>query len=133
MIAGLIAIIVGIFFAWSLFNTLKMIPAKYHRFPVWFSWLIIIPVVGLIFLWLILPFGLPNAIKKSEPDNPAAQKTAKTMFGLGLAAVILMTVSALLGSWGITPALASLVLMIIYWVQVIQVRKTLNLATIENI
>lgn len=131
MLVGLIAIVLIILFAWSVFNTSNMIAANYHRFPVWFAWLMIMPFVGLIFMWLVLPFGLPYAIKSSEPNNVAAQKSAKTLFALGLSLVILLTISPILSLLGLFTALAAFVLMILYWVQAIQVRKVLSKKTAQ--
>lgn len=121
MVIGIMAII-GIYIAYVLFcgklyYTLKLVPKDKQIFPAWFSWLILIPVVGYIFSWLMLPFGVPGAFKNYRPENKAVVKNSNALFGIGLAYVIL-PIFAWIPVVGILLMLANLVLFIIYWVKV---------------
>ena len=68
---------------------MKLIPQKYLVFPAWFAWMQLVPFASYVFMWMVLPFGVGNSIKNYQVDNPAAQKAASTLFGLGLTMVIL--------------------------------------------
>ena len=115
-------IIVHLFFILSWRKTAKMIPAEFHIFPRWFAWLMLIPGVGYVFEWMLLPFSLPGAIEKYQPENALLQQHRKKLFGLGLAYVILIALAIPFGVLilGFIPAI---VLFILYWVAVVKIRK----------
>lgn len=119
---GVVAIFVAyFFFVLSLRKTLKLIPQEYHRFPKWLYWFLLIPVIQVVFMWILLPFGLPHAIKTAYPNNSEAQSKASTLFGVGLAYAILTLAAGLFDLFGV----AAFGLWIIYWVHVVKVRKYL--------
>lgn len=122
-IAILISVIIAIFFSWTCYRTLSCIPKEKQTVPAWVCWLMIIPLLGFIIQWIMLPFAIPNSIKQAYPDNADVMKAAKTLFGIGLAFVILATISVIpvIGLVGI----ASFILFIIYWVKVADIRKYL--------
>ena len=121
IIVGIAAILIAVFFSLSCYKTQKAVPEQYRQFPAWFCWMFLIPLAGYIFQWIMLPFGIPNSLRLYLESNHQAVRDAKTLFGLGLATVIL----PLLG-WipfvGIGSGIAALVLFIIYWVKVVQFR-----------
>src|SRR3990167_8541374 len=67
-----IFMILVILFCASLFCTMQSIPKESRQFPSWFVWLLIVPGVGIVFQWIMLPFGIPNSIKKAAHTNKAA-------------------------------------------------------------
>lgn len=115
-------LIANIFFCLSLYSAMKKVPEKHRCFPAWFSWMLAIPILHLIFAWMMLPFGIPKSFKHHLQDNQEAIAKAKSLFGVGLALVILMTLSVLpyvnLGT-----GVATFVLYIIYWVKVVKFKK----------
>jgi hypothetical protein len=113
---------INILFVISIYKTTRRIPKQYYRFPIWFCWLILIPIIGVIFMYLVLPFGLPFALKAYAPDDQLVQRKAQTLFGVGLAYVVVLTLSAAFYLFG----LVAFVLWIIYWVKVVDVRQYLN-------
>ncbi len=130
--ALLIGSLISIFaFIGTLYDILRSLPEENLQFPTWFVWLMLIPYAGFIFSWLMQPFGIPNALKKSFPNNPEAISQANTLFGLGFAMQILMTLVFLQACFKVhgIPALSytvsasSLVLWILYWVKCIKFRN----------
>lgn len=136
MLLFLISIIVNIFFAISVYKTAKRIPNKFHLFPIGFAWLFIVPFLGIIFKWMVLPFDLPHALRQYQPNDPAIMRSADKLFKLGLAYVILISLAFLtlygfmltflLPFFGIFISIATLVLLILYWVEIVSVRQHLS-------
>lgn len=135
MLLFLISIIVNIFFALSVYKTAKLIPKQFHTFPIWFSWLFIIPMLGIIFKWMMLPFGLPQALRQYRSNDPNIIRSADKLFKLGLAYVILLSVlflsfygllmAFLLAFFGVFVYIAAIVLLILYWIEITSVQKYL--------
>ena len=123
---SLVYLITNICFIVSLQKTLRLIPKHCQSFPRWFCWLTLIPIVGFVFSWIMLPFGIPDAIKNSQTDNSEALICAKRLFGLGLAMMILSSLSLLLYHIFLLTCLPMLVLWIIYWVDIVSIRKVLK-------
>jgi len=118
-----VGLIVSVFFSWSMYKALKLVPVEHYIFPRWFVWLMIIPVVGLFFQWMMLPFGIPQAFEKTVAGNEAGVRDAKKLFALGLAFVILVTLG-IIPFFGFLTGIAGLIIWIIYWYQVVQFRQT---------
>ncbi len=123
VIIGMAVLIIPIiFFSISLYKALKRIPEEKLEFPAWFVWMFLVPVAGYVFLWMMLPFGIPRSFRKAVQNNPEAENRASTLFGLGLTFCILILVS-------FTPFLAAilglptLIILIIYWVKIVQFRR----------
>lgn len=113
-------------FICSINKTTKHIPEDKRSFPNWFTWFFLIPFVELIFVWMMLPFGVPNALRKTLQDNAAAAKDAGTLKGLGLTLAILKTVVWLSHSVSVLAlplAIGALVIFIIYWVKIVGFRN----------
>ena len=120
---GLVYLIVLIFFCYSMFKTLQAVPAQYQRFPGWFVWLILVPIAGIVFTWIMLPFGIPHALKRfSEQKKSNGLADCKVIFSLGLAYAILVTLS-MVPFLSLFTLAASFVILIIYWSQVTSFRK----------
>lgn len=112
--------ILNIFFVLSMHKTMRMIPSPYHAFPPGLLWLIIVPGVGYIFEWIMLPFGIPSVIRSFFAAEGQKGSQQAPFFGLGLAAVIVQLLF-------LTPfaAIAVWVLKIIYWVKIVNIRLAL--------
>jgi branched-subunit amino acid ABC-type transport system permease component len=122
IIAIIIGIIINLFFSWSMYKALKLVPEKNHIFPSWFVWLFIIPLVGFVFHWIMLPFGIPQAFEKTVTGNETAVRSAKQLFLLGLILVVLITMG-FIPFLGFVPALAGVIIWIVYWVLVVKFRE----------
>lgn len=118
--------IVYVFFILSLQKTLRLIPTLKQTFPSWFCWLMLVPFIGFVFTWIMIPFGIPDAIKNNQTDNPAALAEGKRLFGIGLAMMILMSISPFLSILAIITFIPMLVLWILYWVNIVSIRKILQ-------
>ncbi len=119
--ALLIDIIINIFFSWTCYRTLSTVPKDKQTIPAWVCWLMIAPVVRVIFYWIILPFAIPNSLKKAFSENTELVKATRSLFGIGLAFVILATLS-FVPLVGIV-FIAAIVLYIIYWIKVADIKK----------
>lgn len=120
---GLVSFVVSIFFCLSLFTAMNLVPEENRTMPAWLVWLILIPGFGLIFLWLMVPFGAPNTFKKHFTDNSIAQNQADVLFKVGLAYVICAT-SAFIPLIGFFAAAGAFVLWIVYWVKIVNFKNT---------
>jgi len=115
---GLALFIVMIFFCMSMYGAMNHVPADKQKFPGWLVWFFLIPLVGTVMQWIMLPFGIPDSFKNVVGDNKDALVQIKTIHGLGLAVVILMTMS-FIPVLNIFAAIPTVVLWIIYWVKVV--------------
>lgn len=121
LIVGWIVLeIIQLFFCWSMVKTLKRIPEQKRTVPPFLSWFILVPLLGYVFMWIMIPFALPWSIKNAAIDSKV-RSCGSTLFALGLIIMILPffmwipLLNALI-------ILVSLVLWIIYWVKMVQVR-----------
>ena len=125
----LISIIVYALFCLSIYKGLKLVPDDKLLFPRFLVWLMLIPGIGVIFFWLVLPFNVPTSFSRTVPENGRAQKDAVTLKGLGLAYAImpLLAYSVFFGMPAFVGSLANLAILpiwIIYWVKVVAFRKS---------
>lgn len=121
----LIVLIATFFYCLTLFNVLKRIPKENQSFPSWFVWLFLIPWVGFVFQFIMLPFGIPNAIKKTFPKNENAVEAADLLLKLGLAQVILIMLGILITVHPINQIISifGLGVWITYWVMIVKFDK----------
>lgn len=109
---------VMLFFCWFMYDAMKRVPEEQQRFPAWFVWMMLIPLVGYIFMWMMLPFGIPRSFERATEGDLEAKKSSRKLFGFGLAWVILCFF------WALPPCfIAIIVLMILYWIEVSQFKK----------
>lgn len=62
--------------AWLLYDALKRIPPEHRKAEPFFGWLTLIPIAGVVFLWILLPFKVPESFDsyiRSE-DPPGAKE-----------------------------------------------------------
>ena len=119
-------IIVNIFFILSFHQTARRIPKNFHDFPIWFCWLFILPLFGIIFKWIMLPFALPQALRTYKPKNEQVQRVANKLFGIGIAHVITLTLCLFFDMMGFFIFAAAIILLILYWSEIVNVRKQLS-------
>ncbi|MCX7121186.1 MAG: hypothetical protein NTZ67_05380 [Gammaproteobacteria bacterium] len=122
----LVILTVTFFYCLTLTRVLKCIPQDKQKFPAWFVWLFLIPIVGYIFQWIMLPFGIPAALKKHFSTNQDAIEQAETLFKIGLAQVILEMVSIFVFIPPINDisSLLGFSMLIFYWVKILKFKKT---------
>lgn len=101
---------------------MQQVPAEKQQFPGWLVWLFLIPIVSIVMQWIMLPFGMPNSFKNVVGDNKDALIEIKTIHGLGLALVILITLS-MIPVLNFFAAIPTIVLWILYWVKVVKFKK----------
>lgn len=120
LIAALIA--VQIFYILSLFKAMNAVPEEKRLFPSWFVWMFLVPLANFVFMWIMVPFGVPKSLGKAVEGNAEAESRAKGLFALGLSLTILVSIS-----WipvlGIFTGIAAFILWIIYWVKVVSFRR----------
>ncbi|MBK2123715.1 hypothetical protein [Fangia hongkongensis] len=115
--------LIAVLFSLSIYKLAKRIDKDKQIFPAWFAWMFLIPIVGYVFRWMMLPFGIGKALK--HYDSAEIRKKGSTLFGLGLSVVILPLISWI-SFLSIAVAIASIVLFILYWVKAVQTRKLLE-------
>ncbi len=118
----IISLVAQVFYLISLYKTLSAVPERYHAFPKWFVWMMIIPVIGYVFAWIMEPFGVPKTLEAYAKDQFEMLRDANQLFILGLSHMILITVS-FIPLVGTLFFLAALVIWIVYWVKVVSFRK----------
>ncbi len=115
-------IIAKVFYCISLYKAMKCVPEEKRAFPAWFVWMFFVPLAGIVFEWIMEPFGIPNSFKNALPDNEKAHKDAGVIQGIGLALVICLT-ALVIPFVSVLAALGALVLWIIYWVKIVKFRR----------
>jgi len=70
----------------------------------------------------MLPFGIPRSFAKQFSDNQEALKHSEKIFGLGLAYVV-VDFFIFLPILGIIFYIATLILFILYWVEVVKFKN----------
>lgn len=124
-ILAVITIVAVLLFSWTLFSVLQRIPREKQQFPSWFVWLFVIPYIGLVFQWIMLPFGIPNALKKHFETNQDAIQAANTLFKLGLAQAIVAIFSLVFAhELGMYLGWLGIALWIVYWVLIFKFKTT---------
>lgn len=116
-----IVVIASVLFCWTLYSLLRRIPPEDQQFPSWFVWLFLIPYVGFIFQWIMLPWGIPNALKKHFATNQDAIADADILFKLGLAQFVVMLFSLIFQhALGFYLGWLGIALWIVYWLLIIR-------------
>ncbi|MFH1219118.1 MAG: zinc ribbon domain-containing protein [Candidatus Eisenbacteria bacterium] len=107
-------VVVGIVVAYLLYDALSRVPERYRAAPPYFAWLTLIPVAGVAFYWILLPFKVPESFQRYFSDHP--NETAKSQDcgkALGLACVIL-GVLCLIPILDIIASIPALIVLILY-------------------
>jgi len=124
-------LIVNIFYSWSLFSAMKKVPEEKRVVPAWLSWFLLIPVVGIVFNWILEPFAIPNSFAAAcDKNDPVVKGKISALFGLGLAHVIMMTLCIIPFLFFIL-GIPILIVWIIYWVKIVNFKNE-HLLTLEN-
>lgn len=124
LFALLILFAVTVIYCWVLYSILRRIPRENQCFPDWFVWMFLVPIVGYIFQWIMLPFGIPKTLKKHCATRPDAIHATDVLFKFGLAQVIF----TLLGLLTHKPIkyyfdIFSVACWIVYWYQIVDFKK----------
>ena len=116
---------ITIFYCYVLYQILKRVPRENQQFPSWFVWLFLLPWAGLIFQWIMLPFGIPNAFKKTFPANQDAIHAADTLFKVAIAQLILTCFGIFVPLHPVNQiaAIVGLVCWIVYWVMIVKFKN----------
>ena len=170
----IIAATVVTFFLRSLQKTMRCVPQEKRLFPDWYIWMMLFSVcglvllayhptylfgilcslVGFIFYWLILPFGIPNSLSNTVIGNNAALRALTTLKIVALIMLVIVTINLpisiylqndtvnqfihsaspntmsnhpfliLMGLLNFPLNIVHCLLWIIYWVKVVSFRKT---------
>ena len=121
----LIIFIITAIFCWNLYTILGKLPKENQKFPRWFVWLFLVPWIGFVFQWIMIPFGIPNAIRKTFPTNQEIINEENVLFQVGLANIIFTTFGIF---FAISPinqiaAVAGIALWAAYWILIIRFKK----------
>lgn len=129
----LAVIAIEVFYLLSLYKAMEAVPEDKRVFPSWFVWLMIIPIVGFVFAWIMEPFGIPKSFAAAAGDNQLMKNASNTLFGLGLAHMILVVCWFLIINFA--ALFAAFIVWIIYWVKVVNFKNTylLNPQPLTNI
>ena len=122
-----VQVLIQIFFAWSMYKLMKVIPEEKRIVPAYLPWFIIIPFIGYIFSWIVVPFGVPNSAKAAA-TNGILVKKSQSLFFWGLVFMV-CTVLALIPLIGPIFVLVSFILWIAYWIKVVGLRKAFERQT----
>lgn len=150
VIAFLIALFIAlalipIFFCRSMRKTMAYVPTEQSVFPSIFIWCTLIPFVGIIFQWLMFPFGIPDGLKNIFVGNVEAIRAIISIKRAGYILQILATIAYVLnivslvheknifqpGPLSFSPLNSIMILLgvvifvlwIAYWVKVVIFRK----------
>lgn len=122
----LFVLVAMFFFVRMLYQLLKKIPSERHALPIWFVWFFLLPIIGLVFEWIMLPFAIPKTLKNNFATNQDAIFAANTLFKLGLMQVGFATFSIFYHYPPINDiaALISVIAWVCYWIMAVKFKKT---------
>lgn len=69
-IFGLVAVALAVFIAYILYDGISRIPRSNRTVEPYLAWFTLIPFVGLVFYWILLPFKIPESLKNYFSENP---------------------------------------------------------------
>ncbi|GEM_PF-3535320 len=92
MIVWLIFFGIEVWIAYLLYDGLSKIPKQHRTTEPYYAWLILIPLAGFVFYWILLPFKIPESFKNYFSENPG-DRDYPIDFGktMGLGVVISLT------------------------------------------
>ncbi len=122
-LVGLVYLLIAILFFYNVYRCMSKIPESERTFPAWFAWICLVPIIGYVFMWMVLPFGVGKSLQKNK--NVSIQAKGRTLFGLGLTLVILPLLT-FIPLVNIVISIAMLVIFILYWVNIVQVNNMFN-------
>ena len=111
-----VVLVVQVGISYLLFTGLKRIPARYREVEPYFAWLMLIPIAGYVFTWILLPFKIPASLGRYFSENPAEALPLDYGRGMGLGAVISST-ACLIPVINLIAWIPALVCTVIYLVQ----------------
>lgn len=130
------AVLVLIFFIFSLYKTMQYVPREKSVFPNIFIFFIFIPIVGFVFAWMMFPFGIPGGLKNTMAENISAVRDAKILKWIGLTWEIIVTLStiitfilygspekALASAIDETTLVIFILFVTIYWIRTVSFRR----------
>ena len=123
LLMQIMAVVILLCFAHSMFKTMGLITLEDRLFPRWLLWFMAVPVIGLAFQWLMIPFGLPKSLKAHWPNNEVILAKSDKLFKIGLAYVIVTTAGAFLSALAFIPML---ILLVIYWLEMPKLRELIQ-------
>ena len=114
-------IVATFFFCFTLQKMMGRIPKENLSISNGYVWLFLIPIVGLIFKWIMLPFAIPKALKKTFPNNQDAINITNTLFKLGLVQVIFTSLALIfpMRPYSLIATTISLLVWIVYWILIV--------------
>ena len=69
-----IVLIIEVIVAYLLHQGLQKIPEKYRATEPYMAWLTLIPIAGIAFYWILLPFKIPESFRSYFAENPGNGK-----------------------------------------------------------
>lgn len=85
-------LVVEITVAYLLHQGLKKIPEQYRATESFMPWLTLVPIAGLAFYWILLPFKIPESFRNYFAENPGNGQEPKDYGkGMGMGAAICAT------------------------------------------
>lgn len=116
LILVFVAFLVQVGISYLLFIGLKRLPARYRETEPYFAWLMLIPIAGFAFTWILLPFKIPASLGRYFAEHPTEALPLDYGRGMGLAAVISYT-ACLIPVINLVAWIPALTCTIIYLVQ----------------
>jgi hypothetical protein len=62
LLLAFVVLVVQVGISYLLFTGLKRLPARYREVEPYFAWLMLIPIAGYVFTWILLPFKIPASL-----------------------------------------------------------------------
>ncbi|MDP1573798.1 MAG: hypothetical protein Q8L78_02525 [Coxiellaceae bacterium] len=120
-IVGVIVFIFMAAYCTTLFLILRKVPEEKRVFPAWFVWFFLVPIVGFVFQWMMIPFGIPLSLRNAVKKDQNAIHATKILTYLGLIQVLLPTVGLFIHKSTLSMILAGagIAVWAIYWVTIV--------------
>lgn len=113
---ALFSLVVGAVVAYFLYAPLKRVPERHRQIEPWTAFLMLIPLVGFVMMWILLPFKVPESLR-SFFDEVGGEDVGDCGKNLGLTTAICMTAS-FVPLIGYLAGLVGLVTLVLYLIKV---------------
>lgn len=118
-----VALVVQAIVAYLIYDGLIRIPRDHRTIEPYLVWLTLIPVAGLVFWWVLLPFKIPESLRGYFERNPSAERGVPPDYGKGLGLGYTISATAclipILNFIAWIPALVFLVLYMVQYRQIV--------------
>lgn len=119
LLAVLVSLAIAATIAYFMYAPLSRVPERYRTIEPWTAWLVLVPILGIVMVWILAPFKIPESLRNyfTDQEGDSADRVGDCGKNLGLGWAISVTCMIVpllnLFAW-----LVALVFMILYLLKI---------------